>query len=53
MSLDADTKHSSLGMWLFWGAWVVALILFCLFYKSKERTDVDDDAPPEAPGFYN
>lgn len=48
-----DAEHSSLGTWLFWGAWAVALILFCLFYKSKEQTHIDGDAPPEAPGFYN
>ena len=46
-------EHSSLGSWLFWGAWAIALLLFCLFNKSKEQPYLDDDAPSEAPGFYD
>lgn len=51
--MPENEKHSSLGTWLLWGAWAIALLLFCLFNKSKEQPYLDDDAPSEAPGFYD
>lgn len=50
---ETEEQDSQERFWLLWLAVIAVLSALIWVLSDKEPSRIDDNAPPEAPGFYN